>query len=64
MMDATMSAGMREATHLTRAGQLLEAIAIIQRTLHGLSGPKPAANTPEQQGIRRSRDASVSSTTR
>jgi hypothetical protein len=44
MMDATMSAGMREATHLTRAGQLHEAVAIIQRTLHGVSGPKPAAD--------------------
>jgi len=46
MMDAKMSAGMREATHLTRAGQLHEAVAIIQRTLHGVSGPKPAGGTP------------------
>ena len=45
-MDAMMAAGMREATHLTRTGQLHEAVAIIQRTLQGVLGPKPAADAP------------------
>ncbi len=42
MMDATMLAGMREATRLTRAGQLDEAVALIQRTLRGARDPQPA----------------------
>ena len=46
MMDAPMAAGMREATHLTRAGQLYEAVAIIQRTLQGVLGSSPAADAP------------------
>ena len=46
MMDAPMTAGMHEATHLTRAGQLYEAVAIIQRTLQGVLGSNPAADTP------------------
>ena len=46
MMDAPMAAGMREATHLTRAGQLHEAVAIIQRTLQGVLGSNPAADAP------------------
>jgi poly(hydroxyalkanoate) depolymerase family esterase len=46
MMDATIMTGMREATCLTRAGQLHEAVAIIQRTLQGGLGPEPAADAP------------------
>lgn len=46
MMNPTMATGMREATRLTRAGQLHEAVAIIQRTLQGVLGPKPAADAP------------------
>ena len=36
-MNDQMRIGMREATRLTRAGRLLEATAIIQRTLRGLA---------------------------
>jgi poly(hydroxyalkanoate) depolymerase family esterase len=43
MKDKTKAAGLREATRLTQAGQLHEAVAIIQRTLRGVPGPKPAA---------------------
>src|SRR3989442_12346186 len=35
-MDERMRAGMAEATRLTRAGQLAEATALIQRVLRGL----------------------------
>ncbi len=34
-MNARLQAGMLEATRLTRAGQLLEATAMIQRVLRG-----------------------------
>lgn len=39
-MNATRHAGMLEATRLTRAGQLLEATALIQRTLRGEHPPQ------------------------
>jgi len=39
-MDDRMLAGMAEATRLTRAGQLIEATALIQRTLQGTLVPE------------------------
>lgn len=44
-MNARLQAGLLEATRLTRAGQLLEATAMIQRVLRGESTP-PAADEP------------------
>ena len=44
-MNATRHAGMLEATRLTRAGQLLEATALIQRTLRGEPSPQRAGET-------------------
>ena len=44
-MNEGMHAGMLEATRLTRAGELLEATALIQRTLRGLLAPDAAADT-------------------
>ena len=35
----------REATRLTRAGQLIEATALLQRTLRGESMPEPSGST-------------------
>ncbi|KJS32377.1 MAG: hypothetical protein VR64_07655 [Desulfatitalea sp. BRH_c12] len=46
MIDITTLSGMREATRLTRAGQLNEAVATIQRTLQGAPGTNPAAEAP------------------
>jgi poly(hydroxyalkanoate) depolymerase family esterase len=45
--DASMPDGMREATRLTRAGQLAEATALIQRTLANRSGGPPPAGPSE-----------------
>lgn len=44
-MNATLHAGMLEATRLTRAGQLLEATALIQRSLRGEPSPQRAGET-------------------
>ena len=41
-MNASMNTVMLEAARLTRAGQLLEATEIIQRTLHGAHEPQVA----------------------
>ena len=35
-----------EATRLTRAGQLVEATALLQRMLRGESAPEPSGSTP------------------
>src|SRR5439155_26239928 len=48
-----MRIGMREATRLTRAGRLLEATAIIQRTLRGLAPDRggDATGQPADEAI-------------
>ncbi len=45
-MTIKLPAGILKATRLTRAGQLLEATAEIQRTLRGESSPHTVANAP------------------
>src|SRR6266536_5200677 len=52
-MNDQMRIGMREATRLTRAGRLLEATAIIQRTLRGLAPDLggDATNQPADEAI-------------
>jgi poly(hydroxyalkanoate) depolymerase family esterase len=40
----------REATRLTRAGQLVEATALLQRMLRGESAPEPASAVPARLG--------------
>jgi poly(hydroxyalkanoate) depolymerase family esterase len=47
-MNDRMRTGMAEATRLTRAGQLIEATAIIQRTLRGLLAPDASPNTTDR----------------
>ncbi len=47
-MNAKIDTGMREATRLTRAGQLHEAVEIIQRALQGGPGPKFQAEDPRK----------------
>lgn len=47
-MNFNMADGMREATRLTRAGQLHEAVDIIQRTLKGELEPEPATEAPSK----------------
>jgi poly(hydroxyalkanoate) depolymerase family esterase len=45
-MNELMQSGLLEATRLTRAGQLVEATAAIQRTLQGLPASSRAGNPP------------------
>jgi poly(hydroxyalkanoate) depolymerase family esterase len=54
-MNDQMQAAMAEATHLTRAGRLAEATALIQRTLGGISAPVERsilADVPNEAGVR------------
>lgn len=44
-MNARFNSAMQEAVRLTRAGSLLEATALIQRSLGGAVSPAPAANS-------------------
>src|SRR5918992_2464567 len=44
-MNDRMGTGMAEATRLTRAGQLIEAAALIQRTLRGMVAPDASSHT-------------------
>ena len=54
-MNDHMQAAMAEATHLTSAGRLAEATALIQRTLGGMSAPagrSTRADVPNEAGVR------------
>lgn len=51
-MNAQIHAGMLDATHLTRAGRLQEATALIQRTLQGLGAPDGPTHTPASAPIK------------
>ena len=54
-MNDHMQATMAEATHLTRAGRLAEATALIQRTLAGMSAPtgrSTRADAPNEAVVR------------
>jgi poly(hydroxyalkanoate) depolymerase family esterase len=54
-MNDQMQAAMAEATHLTRAGRLAEATALIQRTLGGMSAPagrSTRADVPNEAVVR------------
>jgi poly(hydroxyalkanoate) depolymerase family esterase len=44
-MNDRMGTGMAEATRLTRAGQIIEATALIQRTLRGMVAPDASSHT-------------------
>src|SRR6476469_10018159 len=51
-MDDHRTAGMSEALRLTRAGQLTEAVAVLQRTLGAAAPPTgPAGSRPEFPGL-------------
>src|ERR687896_1571863 len=44
-MNDRMGTGMAEATRLTRTGQIIEATAVIQRTLRGMVAPDASSHT-------------------
>ena len=50
-MDDDRTSGMSEALRLTRAGQLNEAVAVIQRTLGSVSVVPPSATPAAGQGL-------------
>ena len=57
-MDARQMSAMAEATRLTRQGRLLEATALIQRTLASQAVTRPAPDAPwgeEETGTARGR---------
>src|SRR5919197_234711 len=47
-MNDTMRTGMADATRLMRAGQLIEATALIQRTLRGMHAPDASSHTTDE----------------
>src|SRR5919197_6593264 len=47
-MNERMRTGMADATRLTRAGQLLEATGVIQRTLRGMLAPEVSSDTTDR----------------
>ncbi|KON82393.1 PHB depolymerase family esterase [Azoarcus sp. PA01] len=57
-MNARLNPDLLEATRLTRAGQLLEATALIQRALGGQFAPSPAADGAATAGTRAADHAS------
>jgi hypothetical protein len=47
-MNDSIRTGMAEASRLTRAGQLIEATALIQRTLRGMLAPEASSDTTDR----------------
>jgi hypothetical protein len=48
-MNDRMGTGMAEVTRLTRAGQIIEATAVIQRTLRGMVAPDASSHTVNER---------------